>query len=248
MRNKMNKKELRKIEEKLSDAEIPDSVLDKARSEMQSVSAKPKKSVRFNYKLALSCAASLVLSLAIILPVSLSAFKKSGSDKFESGNIRPDVPQSPDEDLSPPSDAASPSEISLENLDKTVVYDEIEDNETGADEPPLPQDKAIYCTAHYKYSYGSLEIISEEKYSVKNNDCVLYTLYDIKYSVDVLADFSNLNSEYKVEDLVFRYKAAYDGYLAEANLRQKRYCFILDTANISVFEDFCKYLYGKILK
>lgn len=244
----MNKKELRKIEEKLSDAEISDSVLDKARSEMQSVSEKPKKSVRFNYKLALSCAASLVLSLAIILPVSLSAFKKSSSDKFESGNTRPDVPQSPDEDLSPPGDATSPYDISLDKLDKSVVYDEIEDNETGSSEPPLTQDKEIYRAAHYKYSYGSLVIISEEKYSVKNNDCVLYTLYDNNYSVDVLADFSNLTSEYKVENVIFRYKTASDGYLAEANLGQKRYCFKLDTADISVFEDFCIYLYGKISK
>ena len=70
MKNKMKKQEIRKIEDKLSDIEVPDSVLNLARAEI-SKTDKAQKAVsrKFNLKIVLSCAASFVLCLAIILPI-----------------------------------------------------------------------------------------------------------------------------------------------------------------------------------
>lgn len=243
----MNKKELMTIEEKLSDTVISDGVLDKARTEMQKTEPKPKKAVGFNYKILLSCAASFIVCLAIILPVSISVFDKSNSDKFGSNSDQSGHPQAPGDNIS-----GLPSIFVLEELNKNIVFDADQDNETGGDEPQLPSDpvapdiKIVY-KAHYIYSFTNVEIISEEKYSVNGCQCVVYTLYNTEHTVDVLDEFSDLDFEYSTEKLTFNYDKTPDGYLADAVYGRQRYSFRLNNAEYTVLEGFCHYLTEKIL-
>lgn len=261
----MKNRDLKKIEEKFSDIDVSDGVLDKARFEMQNIIVKQKSAVRFKYKILLSCAASLALCLAIILPITLSSFKSN--NKFSESDNDYSVPQSPNDAPSasapqfpnvefPPDGSAAPSvseaqkySLKLAELEKATVYNEEDKVGNSYPIPPSaedPTDTEIVYLFHYKYAFENLDIISEEKYSVDGNDCVVYTLYDMKYTVDVLAEYARLNSEYSVENIKFNYKVATNCYLADVIYGQKRYCFKLNCKDQSTFEAFCKYFSDKI--
>ena len=237
MKDKMKKKEIRKIEDELSDIEVPDSVLNLARVQMSKADKEQKPAVRkFNLKIALSCAASFVLCLAIILPVSLSSFDKGGNGNPPDSSAGTDLP---------PADGAPCYRLS--QLDKEKIYPEITDGEhsSGSGEPLPPPDneEKIEYLSHTVYSSLGTEIISEKTYSVYDTVCTVYTLYNPSYRVDVLESFNGLTGEYSVVSINVNYKVDGGSYFAEADYKNQNYYFTGKFAKESHFEEFCRYLF-----
>ncbi len=223
----MKKKEIEKIECKLSDTEVPDRVLDLARGEIcQNIKVRKPKAHRLNLRYAFSCVASLALCLAIILPVALSSF-----DNKDGG-----TPPGSSADGSQDSSGTSPSlpDYKFEDL---IPDEEVNDgdNSSGGD--------AIKLLSHINYSDGRVNVISKFTYSVYGESCALYVLHDASFKVDILERFEDFTDEYFVANVKVGFKINEDGYVAEAYYKNKRYCFTGNFAQKSVFEEFCRYLF-----
>lgn len=248
MKDKMNKKEIEKIEYQLSDTEVPDSVLNLARAEI-SKSQKPALR-KLNFKIALSCAASFVLCLAIILPVTLSSFNKNGGSAQPPDSSADSRPSSPDDsenntpapDITSPGDASSGATpfYSLQELDNVQVYPAIGDSEL---QPPTGVGAAINYLSHTKYYAYGVEIISQEIYSVYGAECTVYTQYSLDFGIKELDIFKNYENQYSYGTANVDYKIADGNYLAEAYYDDYRYCFTGNFENNSIFEEFCRYLF-----
>lgn len=237
MKDKMKKKEIKKIEDKLSDMQVPDSVLNLARAEMSQTDKVHKPAPRkFNFKIALSCAASFVLCLAIILPITLSSFDKNG------GDAPPDFSTGDTSTGAPPT--VESSYYYLSELYKDYpVYDGEHSSGSSEPQPPLDGELKIKYLSEANYYNGDVAIISEKTYSVYGNVCTVYVLYNQKYRVDVLEPFNNFTSEYSVSSVKVNYKTDGVSYLAEADYKNKNYYFTGKFAQITHFEEFCIYLF-----
>lgn len=234
---------MEKIEDKLTDAEVPDSVLDLARAEMSKECNAQKSVVRkFNYKLVLSCAASLALCFAIILPVSLSLIKNKGNG----GDFNVGDNDSPGA-MPPAGDMAV--YYRLQELDKVIIYPEMGDNDhvSGGmpDEPQTPDadTKPVVSLSKADYLYDDIKIIAEEKYRLRDIECTVYIPYDVSYDVDVLAPFINCTEVFAVGNVTVNYKIVSGDYFAKALFNEQKYYFTGSFAENSVFEEFCKYLF-----
>lgn len=231
MKDKMKKKEIEKIEEKLSDKQISDSVLNLARAEMLAEKReKTPKSRKFNLKIVLLYAASFVLCLAIILPITITSIKNPPiGDSAEP----PSTGGLPEEDDSV-TDPSAPYYI-LENLDKEII--------NIGEGPSAPMEEEIEYVAHYKYFDGEMAIISEVKYTVNGTECTVYTLYDTAFIVDVLEEFKGFTSFYQADNAKVNYKINNSVYFADAVFKDLRYCFTGNFSAKTDFEIFCDYLF-----
>ena len=281
MKSKMKKKDIKKIEESLTAIEVSDSVLDTARAEIVKVNKERKPSRRFNFKVAVSCVASFVLCLAIILPITLSSLNSKDNSADEPGS------SFGGNDTHEPPPSSNVPKLELGKLEQEHIYPDIEDNESSGDsglkppedtdpgakppedtdpgakppedtdpgakppeatdpgaKPPEDTTPAIEILSKTKYKDGDTTIITEEKYTVYGCMCVVYILYDVSLSVDVLDQFNNLADVYSVGNIDINYKINAGKYLADTVYNNCRYCFILNSADKSVFEEFCVYLFS----
>lgn len=242
MKDKMKKKDIDKIEDKLMDTVVPDSVLNLARAKMsETVKAQKPVMRKFNFKIALSCVASFALCLAIILPVTLSYINKSGNVQSS------DVADNDYPEFEPPADASGgdhasgatpPADVEpyykLQNLDKDIIY---QNNNLPS------ENEFIVKTSKVDYLHGDIKIISEEKYGLRNTECTVYMLYNTSFNVDVLDQFTDFTEEYSVGMTKVNYKISEGKYFAEAFYNNYRYCFTGNFEDTSDFEEFCEYLF-----
>ena len=199
---RMKKKEIEKIEEKLSDVAVSDGVLDLARAEI--AQGKRYTTRKINFRTVLACAASFALCLAFVLPVALSSRINNdfGCDDFVSDD----------------GDTSTPNFIYLSDLEKWVI-----------EQSPW-ETEAVKYKSHIKYFLENEAIISEERYSVYGSQCTVYTLYNDGYVVDVLKDFKNYPDEYSLDSVTVKYKTYAKGFIAEAYYGDYRRCFILENS------------------